>query len=371
MSLTIEEHIRAIEEEISSTDYNKATQMHIGRLKAKLARLKGELEKRRSKGAPGKGYSIKKSGNATVALVGFPSVGKSTLLNKLTGANSLVAEYHFTTVDVVPGIMYQESAKIQVLDLPGLIKDASKGKGRGREVLSVVRSADMILLMLDVFETNIGVLARELEIAGIRLNQGPPDVVIAKTEKGGINIQATVQLTKIDEELAKAVVSEYGHINADVVIRQDVTEDQLIDVLAGNRVYMKAIAVVNKIDLAEKERLNAIKRSLRGFSSVFISAEKDVGLEDLRKAIFDKLDLIRVYMKPQGAEADLKEPLVIRNGSTVEDVCNQIHRTFRRSFRYALIWGKSAKFPGQMVGLEHVLRDSDVLSIIVSRGRAI
>ncbi|MDD1773390.1 MAG: GTP-binding protein [Methanomassiliicoccales archaeon] len=371
MALTIEEQIKAIEEEISSTDYNKATQLHIGKLKAKLARLKGELEKRRSTAVPGKGYSVKKSGNATVALVGFPSVGKSTLLNKLTGANSLVAEYQFTTVDVVPGIMYEESAKIQVLDLPGLIKDASKGKGRGREVLSVVRSADLILLMLDMFETNVQVLIRELEIAGIRLNQGPPDVVVTKTEKGGILVKATVQLTKIDEEMAKAIVSEYGHINAEVVIREDVSEDQLIDVLAGNRVYTKAIAVVNKIDLAQKDRLSSMKRSLRGLSPVFISAEKDVGLEDLRKAIFDKLDLIRVYMKRQGAEADMKEPMVIRNGSTVGDVCDQIHRTFRRHFRYALVWGKSAKFPGQMVGLEHRLVDGDVLSVIVSRGRAI
>lgn len=371
MSLTIDEQIKAIEEEISSTDYNKATQLHIGRLKAKLARLKGELEKRRSTAAPGKGYNVKKSGNATVALVGFPSVGKSTLLNKLTDANSQVAEYKFTTIDVVPGIMYEENAKIQVLDLPGLIKDASKGRGRGREVLSVVRSADMIILMLDVFETKVQVLIRELEIAGIRLNQNPPDVVVTRTERGGVLIKATVQLTKMDEEMAKAIVSEYGYINADVVIREDITEDQLIDALTGNRMYMKAIAVVNKIDLAEKERLNVIKKSLRGLSPIFISAEKDSGIENLRKAIFDKLDLIRVYMKRQGAEADMKEPMVIRNRSTVGDVCDQIHRTFRKHFRYALVWGKSAKFPGQMVGLEHRLVDGDVLSIIVSRGRAI
>lgn len=371
MSLTIEEQISAIEKEISSTDYNKATQLHIGRLKAKLARLKGELEKRRSAGAPGKGYSVKKSGNATVALVGFPSVGKSTLLNELTDARSLVAAYQFTTIDVVPGIMYQDHAKIQMLDLPGLIKDASKGKGRGREVLSVVRSADMVLLMLDVYETNVQVLIRELETAGVRLNQSPPDVVITRTDKGGISIKATVDLTKIDEEMARAVVSEYGYINADVVIREDITEDQLIDVLASNRVYIKAIAVVNKIDLVPRERLSSIRKSLRGLSPVFISAEKGVGIEGLRKAIFEKLDLIRVFMKPQGAEADLKEPMVIRRASTVGDVCDHIHRTFRRNFRYALVWGRSAKFPGQMVGLDHVLLDGDVLSIIVSRGRTI
>ena len=93
-------------------------------------------------------------------------MGKSTLLNRLTGAESEVGAYDFTTIDVVPGIMEYNSAKIQILDLPGLIRDASKGKGRGREVLSVVRSADLILFVLDTFDTNLQVLTGELETAG-------------------------------------------------------------------------------------------------------------------------------------------------------------------------------------------------------------
>ncbi len=367
MSLTIEEQIKAIEEEISSTDYNKATQLHIGRLKAKLARLKGELEKRRSTTIAGKRYGVKKSGNATVALIGFPSVGKSTLLNKLTNAKSEVGDYQFTTLDVVPGMLYQDGAKIQVLDLPGLIKDASKGRGRGKEVLSVVRSADLIVLLLDVFETEVGVLVRELETAGMRLNQDPPDVVVTKLEKGGVTVKSTVELTKMDEETAEAVVSEYGFINAEVVIREDITEDQLIDVLAGNRIYSKAIAVVNKIDLVSARELKRIREKLGFLSPILISAEKEKGLDELRSAIFRKLDLIRIYMKPQGAEADMKEPLVVRRESTVGDVCDHIHRSFRRNFRYANVWGKSAKFPGQMVGLDHRLKDGDILSLIVRR----
>src|SRR5512136_2085993 len=197
----IEEQIKQIEEELRTTAYNKKSQHHIGRLKAKLAHLKEETEKRRSRKGAGMSYAVKKSGNATVALVGFPSVGKSTLLNKITNAKSEVGAYDFTTIEVVPGLMGFRGAKIQVLDLPGLIKDASKGKGRGREVISVVRTADLILLMIDVFETNIKVLVDELEVAGIRLNKRPPDVQIIKRTRGGIDVNSTVKLTKIDEEL--------------------------------------------------------------------------------------------------------------------------------------------------------------------------
>ncbi len=286
MASPIDEQIKAIEEELLKTQYNKATQHHIGRLKAKMARLKSEQEKRRSaSGGGGKGYSVKKSGNATVALVGFPSVGKSTLLNKLTNAESDVAAYAFTTIDVIPGIMYYNFAKIQILDLPGLIRDASKGKGRGREVLSVVRNADLILFVLDVYETNLETLQTELEATGIRLDKRPPDVVITKTDKGGIWIKTTVPLTKMDEELARDIVSEYGYINADVVIRQDVTEDELIDALTGNRLYMKSLVAVNKIDLVDKAYLKKIKDKLAGKHPVLVSADEDIGLEDLKKAL--------------------------------------------------------------------------------------
>lgn len=369
MALTIEEQIKAIEEEIGKTQYNKKTQGHIGLLKAKIARLKMEQEKRRAaSGGGGQGYSVKKSGNATVALVGFPSVGKSTLLNKLTDAKSDVAAYAFTTLDVIPGILYHKFAKVQILDMPGLIRDASRGKGRGREVLAVVRTSDLVMFVIDVYETNIEVLVAELYNTGIRLNTRPPNVVITKTEKGGIEVKPTVPLTKITPEMAADMVAAYGHVNAEVIIREDVDEEQLIDALTGNRVYLKAMAVVNKIDLMDEKHLNSVKKKLVGWNPVFVSANKQRGIDELKEAIYRKLDFIHVFLKPQGQDADMEEPMVIMNGSTIGDLADRIHRSFRKNFRYATVWGESAKFPGQTVGLDHVLMNEDIVTVVVKRG---
>lgn len=90
-----------------------------------------------------------KSGDARVAMVGFPSVGKSTFLSSVTKTESVVASYEFTTLTCIPGVIEYEGANIQLLDLPGIIEGASQGKGRGRQVIAVAKTADLILMMLD------------------------------------------------------------------------------------------------------------------------------------------------------------------------------------------------------------------------------
>jgi small GTP-binding protein len=363
----IDEQITEIEEEIRKTPYNKSTEFHIGKLKAKLARLQDEADKRKAKKGDAKGYGVKKSGHATVALVGLPSVGKSTLINSLTDAESEVAAYQFTTLKVIPGVMHYKGAKIQILDLPGLVEGASRGKGRGREVISVARSADLIILLIDVYNSNLKVLINELTKAGIRINQRPPDVVIIRKEKGGVMFSHTVELTELDEETVVAIVREYGYINAEVVIREDISSDRLIDSMADNRVYTSAIAVINKIDLVDDQYLEELRKNIEDIPVFSISVKDEIGLDELSEIIYEKLNFISIYMKPQGKKADLKEPLVIKKYSTVGDVCDFIHRTFRSRFRYANVWGDSAKFPGQTVGMRHTLCDGDLLTIVVSK----
>ena len=365
---SIKKQIKDIEEEIFNTQKNKATEHHIGKLKAKIAKLKEEIEKRKSSSDKGKGFSIKKSGNGTVGLIGFPSVGKSTLLNKLTDAKSRIGSYDFTTLDVIPGILEYKNAKIQILDLPGLITGAADGKGRGKEILSAIRNVDLIILMLDSLqEGHLEIMNSELYKAGIRLNQKKPDVIIKKTGQGGINLTITTKQSNLNEKIIKSIASEYV-ANAHITIREDITEDQLIDSFIQNRYYVPGFVIINKIDLiSKKEIIKKIEKIKRyGWKTFGISAIKNTGLNELKKIIFSELNLIRIYLKPVGKQVDFKEPLILKKGNTIEDACKKLHRDFKEKFRYSTVTGPSAKHDLQKVGLDHILQDKDVVTIVIA-----
>ncbi|NDB63509.1 MAG: GTP-binding protein [Nitrosopumilaceae archaeon] len=313
------------------------------------------------------GFDVKRSGDATVVFIGLPSVGKSTLLNKLTGSRSAVAAYQFTTLTVVPGMMEYRGARIQVLDLPGIIEGASKGKGLGKRILSVARSADLVILVLDVFQPyHENVLRSELGNIGIRLDQKPPNIVIEKAGLGGVAIAQQVKLTTMPEKLVREILNVYGYTSARVVIREDITSEQLVDHLTGDKSYAESITVLNKVDLVDPKFVKEVRAKVKS-EVIPISADSGSNIEALKEKIYEKLDFIRLYMRPKGGETDFKEPLIIRRNSTVEDVCNKLHRNMKKEFRYGLVWGKSVKFGGQRVGLQHVLQDEDVLTIIKIR----
>ena len=365
----LEEQIKELEDELQKTPYNKATAKHIGRVKAKIARLRDEAVNRAMRaGGGGEGYSVKKSGDATVVLVGFPSTGKSTLLNTLTGTKSEVAAYAFTTLTVVPGALEHKGARIQILDIPGLIAGAAMGKGRGKEVIGVVRGADMIVILVDVFNAHhVDVLMKELYDAGIRINRPRPDITIKKTAFGGVRMNH-VGILDLDLEEIRSILSENKLMNADVLIRGNATQDDVIDAMLGNRVYIPAFVAVNKVDLVDDAAREEIKKEILtrfGEAPLLISAHTGYHMEEMKDEIYHRLGFMRVYLKPQSSAADLEEPLIIRAGSTVEDVCRKLHRDFVERFRYARVWGHSVKHPGQRVGLPHRLKEGDLLTIII------
>mmetsp|Transcript_6579 Transcript_6579/g.11925 ORF Transcript_6579/g.11925 Transcript_6579/m.11925 type:complete len:379 (-) Transcript_6579:51-1187(-) len=372
----IQAKIDEIEAEMARTQKNKATNYHLGTLKAKIAKLKSELlngpggKSSGSKDA-GRGFDVSKSGDTRVGLVGFPSVGKSTLLTTLTGTASEAAAYEFTTLTCIPGTMNYRGARIQVLDLPGIIEGAADGKGRGRQVISTARTCNMILIVLDSAKpvTHKKLIESELFNFGIRINQKPPNVKYTQGQAGGVSYQEVCLQTKgMNSEVAKMVLKEYRVSCCEVILREDITVDQFIDVIEGNRTYMPVLYVMNKIDQLTIEELDILD-SLENY--VPISSQHKWNLEELMEEVWNRCEMLRVYTKPKGSSPDYDEPVILHaHQPTIEQFCNRLHRSLIDSFAYAWVWGKSAKHQPQRCGKEHVLEDEDIVQIVKKAGGA-
>lgn len=359
------EKIKDIELEIERTQKNKATNSHLCLLRGKLAKYRAQLLDDNCKGAGGgpEGFDVMKSGDARVAMIGFPSVGKSSMLSRMTKTQSSVAAYEFTTLTCIPGVLEYQDAKIQLLDLPGIIEGASKGKGRGKQVIGVARTADLVLMMLDASKADIQreLLSYELESVGIRINKKPPDIYFKVRSGGGIKFNTTVELTHVNEDLVRKLLQMYKIHNAEVLFREDATSDDFVDVIQGTCKYLKCLFVVNKVDtigLDEVDRLAHLPHHV--VTSIHLSLNLDYLLEKL----WEYLDFIRVFTKKRGKRPDFSEPLILRNGSTVEHVCHSIHRSFAQRLKYALVWGTSAKHQPQRVGISHTMEDEDVIQLM-------
>ncbi|KAG1682583.1 Developmentally-regulated GTP-binding protein 2 [Nymphon striatum] len=357
--------ISEIEKEVARTQKNKATEYHLGLLKAKLAKYRAQLlEPVGKKGEKGEGFDVMKSGDARVALIGFPSVGKSTLLNTLTSTHSESASYEFTTLTCIPGVIEHKGANIQLLDLPGIIEGASQGcKGRGRQVISVARTADLVIIMLDATkgEKQKELLIQELETVGIRLNSCKPDIYFKIKKAGGVSFNSTCPLTQCNEKLCQLILHEYKIFNAEVLFRDDCSTEEFIDVVTGNRVYIPCLFVYNKIDQISIEEVDAIARRPQ---CVVVSCNMKLNLDHLVETVWEYLSLIRVYTKKRGELPDFDGGLIMRKNSTIEHVCHSIHRTIVNTFKYALVWGTSTKYSPQRVGLQHVMQHEDVIQIV-------
>lgn len=368
----LEDEIEEIEDEIANTPYNKSTEAHIGRLKSKLAEKKEKLETQQSGSGGGGGYSVEKHGDATVALVGFPSVGKSSLLNSLTNAESETGSYEFTTLDVNPGMLNHRGANIQMLDVPGLIEGAAAGKGGGQQVLAVVRNADLIIYMLSVFELEqYDRLQEELYDINIRVDQEPPKVTVRPKIKDGIKITSSTD-QDLDEDTIKQVIREHGYVNAVVNLQENVSIDRLVDGLMDNREYIPSITCVNKVDLIDPNYKETVddqlrQRDLDPEEVTFISAEEEKGLDVFKDRIWERLGLIRVYMEKPGRGIDWEEPLVVQRGTTVGEAVEKLGGEMEERFRFARVTGPSAAHDQQQVGKDHVLEDEDVLKLILRR----
>ena len=312
---TIEEKISATQELIRAAPKHKGTEKLLRTLKRRLAKLRQELQKQQSRRVGGgPSFAVRKEGAAQVALVGIPNSGKSMLLRWLTSARPEVADYPFTTREPVPGMMQFEDIQIQLVEVPALIEGSSVGRGLGAQPLGVARNADAVMLVVDISADpleQVETLVRELETAGIVLNQGE----------------------KLEDTPGETLVNRYAAI------------------------------IATKGDLRGAREGFEELRHTRGdqFPMVLVSAVQGGDPAELKRLIFESLEIIRVYTK-RPDEKPSERPLVLPKGSTVLDVAEAVHKGLARDLKFARVWG-SARFPGQQVPRDYPLQDKDAVEL--------
>jgi ribosome-interacting GTPase 1 len=300
-----EERVMIIEEMLAVMPKHKGTDHLKADLRRKIALIQEEAQKKG--GGKRASMLIDKEGAAQVVVIGLPNSGKSQLVAAVTSAAPVVADYPFTTQVPLPGMMEFENIKIQLIDTPPLTEEPAEWWLR-----NMIIRADGMLVVIDLTQDPLAQMETIIsQLRGMRINIG--------------------SLPVAGEELILH--------------------------------HKKALVLANKAELDMGQGYGLLQAKFAGLVPlVAISAKTGAGLEDLRRQIFDMLEIIRVYTKTPGKKAEMTEPIVLPRGATLAAAAAEVHKDFLAKLKYARIWG-SGKHDGVMASRDHVLQDGDIIEL--------
>jgi ribosome-interacting GTPase 1 len=304
------EKLRLAEELLRIMPKHKGTDKLQADMKTKISKLKKMLEGTRKSGPTRQVTShdhIEREGAGQIILIGPPNSGKSSLVDILTGAEPVVADYPYSTREPVTGMMEFEAVQLQLIDTPPISDEQYEGY-----LSNLVRNADLVVLVVD------------LEDAKMLANT---EMVITRLEEKRIILQPKVEAEPEDPRFK----------------------------------YQKAIICAHKEYEDESGvQMAALKERFPDFKIVGTSILDDNSLDNLRRTMFEALSIIRIFTKHVGHDVELKDPVVLPIGGTVLDAANAIHKDFGEKLKFAKVWGEG-KFDGQRVKSDFVLSDRDIV----------
>jgi uncharacterized protein len=308
---TPEEELYCLQEMYRELPKHKGTDKLQAELKQKISRVKKESEQQKSAAKKGVGVRIPRQGAGRAVIIGPPNSGKSQLLAALTRATPEIAPYPFTTREPIPGMMPWEDVMVQLLDTPPVTKDFFDPSLQG-----LVRGADLVLLVADL-----------------------------------ANDDGAEQLGEVLDRFAstKTRLGRTSHLDEEDI----------------GRSFTRTFLLFNKVDDPEASaRLELLREFCElDFEEFSISAQHGQGLEDLRRAIYDALDVVRVYTKqPTHKDPDYERPFTIPRGGTLLDVAELVHRDLAQNLKFARVWGAHVH-PGTTVKGDYVVQDKDIVEI--------
>ena len=367
------EKMEKMQEFLKYVPQHKGTMKLRGEVKRKIALIRNDLEEKKRKGigksSGGPKLFIEKEGSAQIALIGVTNVGKSCLMSATTNSKVLVTPTPFSTHEPVPGIMDYGDVQFQLIEAPALMKGSSEGRGTGNITLGLARNSDGVILMVDLSHNPIEqleLILAELEKSRVLVNKPSGRVIIDRRHAGtALRVILIGHLIDCNMRDVEDLLREYKIRDAIVRISGDVRLEDVEDAIFETTTYKSAVIAANKLDLkGAEENLRILKKHVNGkLPVVAMSCERKEGLDELGKALFDSLGVIRVYTKDPGSKEETGRPFTLKRGATINDLAKNIHKEFVQNFLFAMVWAKRLPFSPKKVGLNFVLEDRDVVEI--------
>jgi ribosome-interacting GTPase 1 len=306
---SVTEKIACLEEYISLIPKHKGTDKLRADLRRRLSKLKASSQGRKGISRHKSAFRVVKEGAGQVVVVGPANVGKSALVAALTNAAPEVADFPFTTWKPTPGMMLVENVQIQLVDTPPLDRGFVEP-----ELLNLIRRSDLILLVVDL--------------------QADPV-----------------------QQLEDTIAFLQEHRILPLRLKDRYPEQRLLT-------FKPLLVLANKSDDEDSEENFEIFRQLLedDWPLLPVSAATGRNLEHLKRVVFERLEIIRIYSQAPGKEPDFSTPFILRKGGTVEEFARNIHQDFFEKLKSARVWG-SAAYDGQMVQRDYVLHDGDVVEL--------
>jgi len=364
-----QEKIQALQEFLSSFPKHKGNERLRAQVKRKIANLRVQLKERRAhKGTSSRQLLIEKQGVAQIVILGLTNVGKSSLLSAVTAAKPLIALYEYTTQEPIQGMLQFEDVQFQLIEVPAIRPELSSRCNF--ENVGFELNADALMLVVDLSRgscAQLRILIDVLDKARIFLERPKSSVKILRGKSAsGIQIALSGKLTDCTAQDAAKLLQQYGIRNALVRVYGDVGINDLEDaILESTASFKPLILIANKVDVeGARNELERLKTCNRGRMRILAtSCKTGEGLARLGASLFEMLDIVRIYTKEPSQREPSRDAIVLRKGATVGELAKQIHSDLFRNFKYAKIWGPSARFNGEKVGINHILMDQDAVEI--------
>jgi uncharacterized protein len=280
-----------------------------------------------------------------------------TVEEKLIALNKMIS--HAPTHKGAENLRQQLTTRRKKLE-----KDLEKKKKSGKSTQTGIKKGDMQAIIVGKTNSGKSSLLKILTNAQplISLNQFTTNEPIV----GMMNYNSTqIQLVELPAIDGENFDKSLAHTADTILIL--INEFEEIKELE-KKLYMttgKKIIVFNKGDQISEEEKRKLKAKLQSkkynFSIISsIPHWKDNGIEELKRKIFDSFEILRIYTKEPGKEKQNK-PMIMKPGSTVKDAAEKILKGLSKKIKKTRIWGPSSKFSGQIVGINHKLKDMDTV----------